>query len=32
LRREQFEEIVERAYEEIPEKFKQKMENIVITV
>jgi predicted Zn-dependent protease with MMP-like domain len=32
LRREQFEEIVERAYEEIPEKFRQKMENIVITV
>ncbi|MBI2485776.1 MAG: metallopeptidase family protein [Deltaproteobacteria bacterium] len=30
--REKFQEIVEEAYEKIPEKFKQKMENIVITV
>ncbi|MBI2485883.1 MAG: metallopeptidase family protein [Deltaproteobacteria bacterium] len=32
MNREQFEEIVEKAYEKIPEEFKQKMENIVITV
>ena len=30
--KENFQEIVEEAYEKIPEKFKQKMENIVITV
>ncbi len=30
--REKFEELVEKAYERIPEKFKRKMENIEITV
>ena len=30
--KEKFQEIVEGAYEKIPEKFKQKMENIAITV
>ena len=30
--REKFEELVEKAYERVPEKFKRKMENIEITV
>jgi len=32
LDREKFEELVEKAYERVPEKFKRKMENIEITV
>jgi len=32
LDRERFEKIVEKAYERIPERFKEKMENVVITV
>ncbi len=32
LDKEKFEELVEKAHERIPEKFKRKMENIVITV
>ncbi len=30
--RKKFEEVIERAYQRIPEKFKQKIENLVITV
>jgi len=32
LEQKKFEELVDKAYQKIPEKFKQKMENIVITV
>jgi len=32
LEQKKFEELADKAYQKIPEKFKQKMENIVITV
>jgi len=32
LERKEFEELIDRAYQKIPEKFKQKIENMVITV
>jgi predicted Zn-dependent protease with MMP-like domain len=32
LEREKFEQLVDKAYQKIPERFKQKIENIVITV
>ena len=32
MEQKKFEELVDKAYQKIPEKFKQKMENIVITV
>ena len=32
MERKEFEELIDRAYQKIPEKFKQKIENMVITV
>lgn len=32
MERKKFEELIDRAYQKIPEKFKQKIENMVITV
>lgn len=32
MNREKFEELVEKAYQRIPEEFRQKIENVVITV